>query len=288
MSQVEIQTAGVVVDHYGHVLLRKDEDGRALVPPMVPAQAGRLPTDTLAEAIRAETGLIVFPLRLTGLFYDPGSAGGRLTLAVRCLLRGGSLEREDAPPAAAFLPTAPLPGAVATGSRPLLEQAVRHAGGPPALELAGSALATRLLRKLGASSDRPAGDWSVRVMSVIPDANGRVVVIRAEQNGEWALPAALVAPGEAPWDAARRTVQVTLGQDAAVVGLPAIYLASAAPEMTLLFLHETQAVVRQGGVHLLDPADEAAAWQPAAREQARTALQPEPATRFHVEEVAAP
>lgn len=287
MNQVDIQTTGVVVDHYGHVLLRKDESGRALVPPATPVQAGHLPSDTLAKTIRAETGLIVFPLRLTGLFFEQGAGGDRLTLALRCLLRGGSLEREDGPPAAAFLPTAPLPDAVSPNDRRLLEQAVRHAGGPPALETSQLGVASRLLRRLGGSSDGPAGDWTVRTVSVIPDGTGRVVAVPGERKGEWSLPAPPVAPGAPPWEAARRMAQATLGSDAAVVGLPAIYLAAAAPVMTLLFRHETKPLADSDTARWLDPADEAVAWQPLAREQARIALQPESATQFRLEEAAA-
>ncbi len=237
MSNTAIVTSGVVVDHYGHVLLQSDADGRALTPPTTTLPVGRLPTDTLAEAIRTETGLIVLPLRLTGLFFDKGPAGDRLTLALRCLLRGGSLEREDGDATAAFFPTAPLPEPMSSAGSRLVAQALHHAGGPPAMEMTPLDVTSRLLRRLGASDDGPTGDWSLRVVSVIHDGDGRVAWVPDASGERWRLPAALSEPGVAPWATAERLAATALGKAAAVVDLPAVYVAIDAPLMTLLFSH---------------------------------------------------
>ncbi len=280
MSNVAILSSGVVVDHYGHVLLQGDAGGRALMPPTAALEPGRLPTDTLAEAIRTGTGLIVLPLRLTALFFDKGPAGDRLTLALRCLLRGGSLEREDGNATVAFFPTAPLPEPLGPADSRLVDQALHHAGGPPALETTPLGVTSRLLRRFGAGEDGPTGDWSLRVVAVMPDNDGRVAWVPDAGGDQWRLPAAPVEPGEAPWATAGRLAAAALGRAAPVAGLPAIYVDEEAPVMTLLFSHAPAPGTSGNAVRWRPPEADDPTQHPAYRNLAQTALQPGPTTLF--------
>lgn len=236
----------------------------------------------LAEKIRTETGLIVLPLRLTGLFYDHGPAGDRLTLALRCLMRGGALAQEDGAAKAAFFPTAPMPEPMSPADNHLVGQALQHAGGLPALEIAPLPVSSRLLRRFGAGDAGPTGEWSLHVVSAIPDSAGHVAVMPDDKGEVRILPGAAVEPGETPWAAATRVATAVLGRAIAITGLPAIYIDDTAPQMTLLFLHETQTAGTAGNVVWLDPTDQTSTMRSLDREQALTALQPAPATTFQM------
>ena len=57
---------GILTDYEGRVLLRKG-DKNTLIPIYRSLEAGELPTATLDRAFREDTGLIIMPVRLTGV-----------------------------------------------------------------------------------------------------------------------------------------------------------------------------------------------------------------------------
>jgi hypothetical protein len=178
--------SGFLSEHHGRVLLRQTGP-RTLVPVTEPLDPGVLPADTLARAFRRETGLVVLPVRLTGLYYADRPAGGALTLVYRCTRRGGEISAAEATPCGFFDPTPPPAGLSPRHARHLAD-AVGHAGGPPIMTREPRDW-RRLGRRLGDQEADHATDWEV---GVVTWAGGSRRSIER------------LATGEAPWEAAAR------------------------------------------------------------------------------------
>jgi len=103
-----INAYGVLSDHLNRVFLQKEAQNKTLVPPGRVLKPGQLPPDSVATTFREETGLIVLPVRLTGLYFRPG-APDLLFFCFRCLLRGGNLTISAGQAEAGFFDSQPLP-----------------------------------------------------------------------------------------------------------------------------------------------------------------------------------
>jgi hypothetical protein len=193
---------------------------RALEPLTYPLEIGTLPGDTLAAACRRETGLIVLPVRLTGLYYDYHVPGGALSFCFRCTMRGGELQQPPSGDAFGFFDPTPLPAGLSRRFARQMDHALHHPGGPPYLERDPASWGRRFGRLLGRQdSDQPALDWQV------------AVELWAAPDGPWRSPAVYSDSGQPPWEAAG---------DAPVL-LVAVRMAAERQAMTLIFMPAARA-----------------------------------------------
>jgi 8-oxo-dGTP diphosphatase len=93
--------------------------------------------------------------------------------------------------------------------------------------------------------------FSVAAYAVIRDDDGRVLLTRRREGGEWVLPGGSVAAEEAPWEAVVREVAEETGLDAAVGRLVGVY--AKRRERDLVFVFE--AVVQGGRLRTSDERD---------------------------------
>jgi hypothetical protein len=200
--KMQMMVSGILSDFRGRVFLRQ-LDAMTLGPIHGPLEIGTPPAVTLDRLFRRQTGLIVMPVRLTGLYFDRGVAGGRLTFSFRCTMRGGDLAIPAGESPAGFFDCPPLPTGLSTRFRRQVDDALHHAGGSPALaDEAGGAVA-RLGRLLGRGTAEELDAWHVSV---------RLAVSGDGDNGvEWAVigpdasqPATAADPAQPPWESAAR------------------------------------------------------------------------------------
>ncbi|RIK23431.1 MAG: hypothetical protein DCC51_03800 [Anaerolineae bacterium] len=192
---------GVLTDYKGRILLRR-ADPRTLLPIYRLFEVGKLPAETLARAFREDTGLFVMPVRLTSLDYS--AAQDELTATFRCTMRGGDLAPQEEPTVGFFDP--PPPAALSKEFRSRVELALRHAGGPPQLQVDGKGVFSRIFGG------------------------------RKDQGDKRRLPAGSPARGEAPWQVAERLLQAHLpGGSATAIRLVAGVSSAGRPALDLIF-----------------------------------------------------
>jgi len=216
---------GLLTDFNNRILLQKVTDeslapiGRFIGPGATPAQV-------LDRAFREETGLIVMPVRLAGIYFS--SRDDRLTFCYRCTMRGGDLRLPEGRPPAGFFDSTPLPRGLSPVYRQLIDGALYHPGGPPLLEREATGIAARLSRLLGRTDTAPeAVNWEVTVRTAEGAGDMPVAWAIAESTTGRSLP---LGRGEAPWEAAARLSGAA--RPARVVG---VEVAAERPAMTLLF-----------------------------------------------------
>ncbi len=242
--------------------------GSTLCPPHGPLETGRRPGDALAHLVRTQTGLVVWPVRLTGLYYRVGA----LTFCWRCTMRGGDLPPPEGQPPAGFFDTTPLPAGLPSPWRRRVDEALHHPGGPPVLR-AETDPAARFGRLLGRA---PAGarPWevAVAVWAEIEPGHG---LWRRGAAGLLGLPRATVT-AEAPWTTAERLLRALApGAQWAEPRLALTQVAGDRPAMTLVF-----AAARTGGEYrpaaplVAATANDPAAPLDAADREIATALDP--------------
>lgn len=229
---MQLTVNGILTDHRNRILLQKaGEQSLASVGRAV--ETGILPADTLARAFREETGLIVMPIRLTGLYYS-GRGPGRLIFCFRCTMRGGDLDVPDGQAPAGFFDYTPLPGGLSPSHKQQLNGALHHAGGPPLMEQEAAGIGAWLGRLVGRADLPPESThWDVTVQN--SEATDKAML-------EWSLVDTLpeqatpVESGEAPWETAARLLgatRPTAGKS--LVRLARVEVATGRPAMTLLF-----------------------------------------------------
>lgn len=226
---MHIGICAILSDFRGRVLLQQ-ADPTTLRPPHSALEPGSLPADALAQLMREQTGLIVWPVRLTGVYYRDDS----LTFSWRCTMRGGDLPAPAGQPTAGFFDSAPLPAGLSSPWRQRVDEAVHHAGGPPVLRAEADGAAW-LRRLLGRAPTAPANSWEVEVVVWAEVEPGRGVWRRGAAGEGLGLPRATTV-GEAPWTTAARLLRTVV--PGAQWVLPRLILAQSAgdrPALTLLF-----------------------------------------------------
>lgn len=234
-------------------------------------EPGGLPSETLARAFRELTGLIVQPIRLTGLYWQAEKTNGRLFLVYRCAMRGGEVAKIEGQPSAGFFDTRSLPPGLVSDTQRQIEDGLRHSGGRPVMARlnAGPGKGLRhLFHPTLVESENPV-DWAADVRLVIQRGDGRVAWIRRTTNDLWTLPAKDVAPTEAPWEAAGELlrhygVQYHLAEP---FQLPLILLDKVRPAISFIFslgiANEPTALAQPAALTLLSHISQTAGFHPA-------------------------
>jgi ADP-ribose pyrophosphatase YjhB (NUDIX family) len=248
---VIITAAGIVVDHYGNVLLIQRNDTRTLAPPGGAAEIGELPTETAVREVREETGLIVMAVRLVGLYYLPVTPRPYLSLVFRCIMRGGEVTTSEESPLAGFFKTNPLPKPMLNFHMQRVKRSIRHEGGPPywgtdrisAGYRLGYFLITNVLyrwynfrrRRAGLTIYDPPPTWQARAATIMSNDKGEVLWVKDQESGLWRLPGGDSIAGEPPWKTAERSMKADTGLSGELNGLTGVYPALDKPEMTFCF-----------------------------------------------------
>ncbi|MBP9501599.1 MAG: hypothetical protein KBF17_05495 [Candidatus Promineofilum sp.] len=226
---------GFLTDYQSRIFLQKTAN-ESLAPVGRSVEPGILPTQTLARAFREETGLIVMPIRLTGIYHS-GRDGGRLTFCYRCTMRGGVLQVPEGYPPAGFFDFSPLPRGLSPGYRQQVDEALHHAGGSPSMKHEASDPGVwlgRLVKRAKPVTDSMA--WNVAVQLVDAVDSDAVEMTLVDQDAEPAVDAVAVKPGEAPWDTAARLLDASrASRNKPLVRLVHVTFATERPAATFVF-----------------------------------------------------
>lgn len=246
-----ISATGIVVDHYGDVLLIQRNDTHTLAPPGGSSDVGELPPETAVREVREETGLIVMAVRLVGLYYLPLRPRPFLTHVFRCIMRGGELQTSEESLQAGFFKTDPLPKPMLNMHVERIRRSIAHQGGPPywgttqlsTRDRLGNILLNRVIypwlhfrrSRAGLPAYEPPPSWKVQALAILRNPKGETLWVRDQQKDVWHLPGGLAAQEEPPWETAARSAAVQLGQSIQLSGLTGAYPAVDQPEMTFCF-----------------------------------------------------
>ena len=246
-----ISAAGIVIDHYGDVLFIQRNDTRTLAPPGGAAEINELPPDTVVREVKEETGLIVMPVRLVGLYYLPTKPNDYLTFCYRCILRGGELQTSEESPQAGFFKTNPYPKPMLPLSKERVQRSLVHQGGPPywgthqlskSMRLGNLFLNSviypwfNLRQKLaGKEHYTPPAHWQIKVKLVIKDVYQRVLWIKNHDQDTWHIPGGPSLPKEPPWITANRISNKIFDTSIKLKDIKGIYNYQAKPEMLIIF-----------------------------------------------------
>lgn len=219
---MQLVISGLLTDYQNRILLRQATEATLALVERA-ATPGTTPVETLDRAFREDTGLIVMPARLAGLYYN--SREDRLMFLFRCIMRGGDIVIGEGGRPAGFFDSAPLPRGLSRARQRQIDGALYHAGGPPLLEREANGPGAWLGRLMRPDVAPPRGDeWTVAARIVESPAEARVEWLVAEPPPEGAPVA-----GEAPWETAARL----LGRPS--VRLARVEVAAGRPMMTLSF-----------------------------------------------------
>lgn len=242
-------SAGILVNEHGQVLLIRRNDTRTFAPPGGSLEAGELPPDNAAREVREETGIIVMPVRLVGLYYWQPRHTGLLAFYFRCIQRGGELQTSVESPQVGFFATNPLPKPMLKLHRNRVQQALTHAGGRPfwahqhpsrSLQLSYALLRFLVYPFLDWQRKRrelppyvPPPVWQTAAVTIITNADGRILWRR---DGDiWRLPGGAGLDNTSPWETAIHHAQTQLQQPISLTNLTGVYPAQHQPHMIFAF-----------------------------------------------------
>ena len=254
---MRIATNGIVIDQFGNVLLIQRDDTRTLAPPGGGLEMGELPTDNVAREVREETGLIVMPVRLTGLYFWPmRSDEGALVFTFRCIMRGGTIQTSAESPTVGFFKTNPLPRSILGMHRERVEHAWRHAGGPPHWQQQELSLPVKLGRFLifnvlypwrnwrrprrNEPAYVPPPSWQIGASTLIGNDQGQVLWVKRTDKEVWNLPGGSGNSLESPWETAVRETREETGLIVTLTDLTGVYVRSNTAHMVLTFTAEVE------------------------------------------------
>lgn len=246
---MKIATNGIVVNESGKVLLIQRDDTKTFAPPGGSIEAGELPTENIAREVREETGLIVMPVRLVGVYFASVKPEGMLNFVFRCIQRGGELARSAESLQVGYFWPKELPQPMLKLHRERLYNGLNHAGGPPhwsehkktiPFQLMGLWLKWVVYPRLdrqrmaqGQSVFIPAPQWQVSASVIIRRNDGKLYWRKVKD--QWRLPGGIGNPMEPPWVTAVRHTKQQTGQSIQLTNLTGVYIHSDKPEMTFAF-----------------------------------------------------
>jgi hypothetical protein len=248
-------------------------------------ETGRLPPESVAAAFREETGLIVLPVRLAGLYFRSGNPDS-LFFTFRCIMRGGNLDVPEGQPEAGFFDGRPLPRPMRLMHEQQVSQALHHPGGRPHWEAQALPFGRRLqswLGRLGGNiSEQTTISWRANVTVITRSASGQVLWVRRPGESVWQLPNAERHIHEAPWETARRALRNTLGGEHPPGALPGVYVGESERVITFLFAAEGSSNKRSNALETayFTPGEEPDHCRREHVAQVAEALNPGEATRF--------
>lgn len=237
---MQIGTNGIIVNEYGEVLLIRRDDTRTFAPPGGGLETGQLPTDDVIREVREETGLIVLPVRLVGVYHFHWLKEGNLGFVFRCLKRGGEITPSEESPVVAYFPTHKLPGPIAPMHKERLERSLAHTGGPPYWGTQKDDLTMRLGRFLlkqviyrwkdwrrarrGEPPYVAPPVWRLGGFTVIRNEAGAVLWVKRTDYPIWNLPGGGSDFNEPPWDTAVRETHEETGLHVRLTDLTGVYV----------------------------------------------------------------
>lgn len=257
-----ISANGIVINEYGDVLLVQRDDTRTLAPPGGACEIDEIPKHAAAREVREETGLLVYPIRLVGLYFLPAQPNPFLFLCYRCIPRGGKLSNSAETPQADFFKTTPQPGPMLAFHEKQIRDAFKHTGGPPywmdhQVDLkmrAGLFLLNRVIypwlgfrrSRLGLPEYVPPPLWQVRATLLLRNSKGEFLLLEDKNTDSWKLPSSTLSSTEPPWTKANQFIQTYLDNNAVLENLSGIYLSQGKSEMEFVF---SGAVVEKAFLH---------------------------------------
>jgi ADP-ribose pyrophosphatase YjhB (NUDIX family) len=123
---VRPSVSAVIFDRRRRLLLQQRSDGGQWGLPGGSVEIGESVTDAVAREVREETGLVVVPRRLIGIYSDPGFQVVRypdgnvwhyVNVCFECVVRGGTLTTCDETLALEWVSLDTLPAALLTNHR---------------------------------------------------------------------------------------------------------------------------------------------------------------------------
>ena len=254
---MRIATNGIVIDQFGQVLLIQRDDTRMLAPPGGGLEVGELPTENVAREVREETGLIVMPVRLTGLYFWPMQPDeGALVFTFRCIMRGGTIQTSAESPRVGFFKTNPLPRSLLRMHRERVEHAWRHPGGPPHWQQQTLSVPVKIGRFLifnvlypwrnwrrrqrKEPAYVPSPSWQTGAFTVIGNDEGQVLWVKRRDKEVWNLPGGGGNSLEPPWETAIRETREETGLTVRLTDLTGVYVRSNTAQMMLSFTAEVE------------------------------------------------
>ncbi len=115
---VRPSASAVIFDRRGRLLLQQRSDGGQWGLPGGSVEIGESVADAVVREVREETGLVVTPKRLVGVYSDPewqivrypdGNAWHYVNVCFECTVRGGELTTCDETLDLGYFPLARLP-----------------------------------------------------------------------------------------------------------------------------------------------------------------------------------
>ncbi len=246
-----ISANGILFNEYADVLLIQRDDTRTFAPPGGACEIDELPQQAAAREVQEETGILVQPIRLVGLYHLPTCPNNYLFLCFRCIQSGGKLAASNETLRSGFFKTNMLPNPMLAFHREQIHRAFRHSGGPPywgnvgvsPLFQAGNLVLNRLVYPLlGFRRARqnkpeyvPPPSWQVNAAIILRNDQDEVLWLRSNDQYYWTLPATEESYSVSPWTAANRLLKDILPGESRLNDLSGIYIKQGKPEMTFVF-----------------------------------------------------
>jgi len=269
---MQVATNGIVTNEYNQVLLIRRNDTRTMAPPGGSVDEGELPIDNVTREVREETGLIVMPVRLVGLYFWDTKSRGMLTFVFRCIQRGGELATSEESPVVGFYPASPLPNPMIDFHRKRLESAFKHLGGPPVWGTHETSWRLRLgrlfvfnvvyrylnLKRFVLRQPRyqPPTVWQVHAYGVCQNDQGQVLWVKRQGEELWGLPHGRSDDQqlEAPWDSLVKDVSLESGMILQPSNLTGVYLCDEPDHLHLVFTAMIDHANQTGGKNQVETA----------------------------------
>ncbi len=249
---MRIATNGIVFNEYTKVLLMQRDDTRTWAIPGGMLDAGELPTEGVVREVREETGILVMPVRLVGVYHLTSlERGSSLLFAFRCIQRGGEIETSDESPQVGWFPTRPLPTFMLDMHRQRIRDAFTHPGGPPVLAHQRLTPLHRLAfffirhvyyrykdwrrAQRGEPPYREPPGWQTAVTVILRNEAGAVLWLKEAAQAAYHLPGGDVPEKEAPWETAVALLARTLDLRSEITHLSGVYVTDGQNRLTLTF-----------------------------------------------------